>query len=113
MPIAPSPLAILIGNRLDNAIKFSPEGGQVRIMVMARRDHFLLHVLDSGPGIPAADRARVFDRFYRPLGQNEPGAGLGLSIVRRICDVYDADIELLDADNGAGLLVEVRFRRLI
>ncbi|MBK5970045.1 MULTISPECIES: ATP-binding protein [Thiorhodovibrio] len=123
--IPPSPLAILLGNLLDNAIKYSPAGGQVQVMVLARRDHLLLHVLDSGPGIPAANRARVFDRFYRPVGQSEPGAGLGLSIVRRICDLYDTDIELLDADagaetgtetgsdTGAGLLVEVRFRRLV
>jgi signal transduction histidine kinase len=143
--IPSSPLAILIGNLLDNAVKYSPTGGQVRVSVMARRAHLLLHVQDAGPGIPAAKRARVFDRFYRPVGQDEPGAGLGLSIVRRICDLYEADIELLDAtdgtdpvagpradpgaepgaeprahpgadsddDRGAGLLVEVRFLRLI
>ncbi|MTW20706.1 ATP-binding protein [Allochromatium palmeri] len=109
--IPPSLLAILIGNLLDNAIKFTQAGGQVRVIVIGRRDHLLLHVLDSGPGIPAADRTRVFDRFYRPVGQSEPGAGLGLSIVRRICDLFDVDIELLDTDSGSGLLVEVRFRR--
>ena len=109
--IPPSPLAILIGNLVGNAIKFTQAGGQVRVIVKGRRDHLLLHVLDSGPGIQPADRARVFDRFYRPVGQSEPGAGLGLSIVRRICDLYAADIDLLDADSGSGLLVEVRFRR--
>jgi len=107
----PSPLSILIGNLLDNAIKFSRKGGEVRVIVLARRDHLLLHVIDSGSGIPAADRARVFDRFYRPVGERRPGAGLGLSIVRRICDLYDADIELLDAEGGSGLLVELRFHR--
>jgi signal transduction histidine kinase len=109
--IPPSLLAILIGNLLGNAIKFTQADGQVRVIVKGRRDHLLLHVLDSGPGIQPADRARVFDRFYRPVGQSEPGAGLGLSIVRRICDLYAADIDLLDADSGSGLLVEVRFRR--
>ena len=109
--IPPAPLAILIGNVLDNAIKFTPAGGQVRVSVMARSHHLLLQVLDSGPGIPAVDRERVFDRFYRPIGQSEPGAGLGLSIVRRIIDLYDADIELLDAETGSGLLVEVSFHR--
>lgn len=111
--IPPSPLAILIGNLLDNAIKFSPTNGQVQIMVLARRDHLLLQVLDSGPSIQVADRARVFDRFYRTVGEKALGAGLGLSIVRRICDLYGAEIELLDADSGTGLLVEVRFRRLV
>ncbi|MBK1723000.1 ATP-binding protein [Thiocystis violacea] len=110
--LSPAPLSILIGNLLDNAIKFTPAGGKVQVVVAARRGHLLLHVTDSGPGIPAADRERVFDRFYRPIGQGEPGAGLGLSSVRRICDLYHADIEVLDTDTGQGLLVEVRFRRM-
>lgn len=113
LDIPPSPLGILVGNLIDNAIKFSPPDQQVRVSVLARSDHCLLQVEDAGPGVPAADRARVFDRFYRQVGQQEPGAGLGLSIVRRICDLYDGKIELLDPDTGSGLLVEVRFRRLV
>lgn len=110
--IPPAPLAILVANLLDNAIKFTAYGGQARITVKPRREQVVLCVEDSGPGIPAKDRARVFDRFYRAAGQTAPGAGLGLSIARRICDLYDADIELLDAETSAtGLLVEVRFRR--
>ncbi|NEX21643.1 two-component sensor histidine kinase [Thiorhodococcus mannitoliphagus] len=110
--IPPAPLGVLIANLLDNAVKFTPAGGQVRVTIAARREHVLLGVEDSGPGISVEDRARVFDRFYRSAGQAEPGAGLGLSIVRRICDIYDADIELLEAETSlAGLLVEVRFRR--
>ncbi|NEV62185.1 ATP-binding protein [Thiorhodococcus minor] len=111
--LPPAPLAVLVANLLDNAIKFTPPGGQVRVSIKARREHAFLSVEDSGPGISAKDRARVFDRFYRAAGQTAPGAGLGLSIVRRICDIYGLDIELLGAETGAtGLLVEVRFRRL-
>ncbi|WP_242445548.1 ATP-binding protein [Chromatium okenii] len=49
---------------------------------------------------------RVFDRFYRPAGQTEAGAGLGLAIVQRICELHDAEIELLDAEPKPGLLVK-------
>jgi signal transduction histidine kinase len=104
-------LAILVGNLLDNALKFTPAGGRIGVAVSARRQRILLRVTDSGRGIPVVDRMRVFDRFYRPAGQVEPGAGLGLSIVRRICELHDAEIELLDAEGGSGLLVEVSFRK--
>ena len=110
--IAPEVLAILVGNLLDNAIKYSPAGGRVVVTVGARRDGVLLRVEDAGRGIPVKDRTRVFDRFYRPAGQSEPGAGLGLAIVRRICELHDAGIELLDAEDGPGLRVEVRFRKV-
>lgn len=110
--IAPGVLAILVGNLLDNAIKYSSAGGRVAVAVSARRDGVLLRVEDTGRGIPVEDRTRVFDRFYRPAGESEPGAGLGLAIVRRICELHDAEIELLDAEDGPGLRVEVRFRKV-
>ncbi|UHD17040.1 ATP-binding protein [Thiocapsa bogorovii] len=110
--VAADSLAILIGNLLDNAIKFSPAGGRVSVTVSALRDGVLLCVEDAGRGIPPADRTRVFNRFYRPAGQTESGAGLGLAIVRRICELHDAGIELLDARDGPGLRVEVRFRKV-
>ncbi|MBK1717844.1 ATP-binding protein [Thiocystis violacea] len=109
--ISPGTLSILVGNLLDNAIKYTPEGGRVGVSLGVRRERILLWVRDSGRGIPAADRARVFDRFYRPAGQAESGAGLGLAIVRRICERHGAEIELLDAEDGSGLLVEVTFHR--
>jgi signal transduction histidine kinase len=55
----------------------------------------------------------VTERFYRRPGQADPGAGLGLSIVRRICELYGAELVLLDGEDGIGLLVEVRFRPVV
>ena len=108
--IDPSALGVLVSNLLENAIKYTPEGGRVRISAMTRGGRVALQVADSGPGIPAADRERVLERFYRRDGQSAPGAGLGLSIVRRICELYGAEISLLDGENGGGLSVEVTFR---
>ncbi|WP_295400483.1 ATP-binding protein [uncultured Thiocystis sp.] len=109
--VAHGTLAILAGNLLDNALKFTPAGGRIGVAISVRRERILLRVEDSGRGIPAADRLRVFDRFYRPAGQAEPGAGLGLAIVRRICELHGVEIELLDPEDGQGLLVEVAFRK--
>ena len=108
--IDPSALGVLVSNLLENAIKYTPEGGRVRISAMTRGGRVALQVADSGPGIPAADRERVLERFYRRDGQSASGAGLGLSIVRRICELYGAEISLLDGENGGGLSVEVTFR---
>ena len=108
--VDPSALGVLVSNLLDNAIKFSPEGGRVRISVNPRRDLVVLHVADSGSGIPAEDRGRVLERFYRRNGRTVPGAGLGLSIVQRICEIYGAELSFRDGDDGQGSCVEVVFR---
>jgi signal transduction histidine kinase len=108
--VDPSALGVLVCNLLDNAIKYSPEGGWVRIGAMSPGGRVVLQVVDSGPGIPAVDRARVLERFYRRDGTSVPGAGLGLSIVQRICALYGAKISLGDGDDGQGLCVEVTFR---
>ncbi|MBK1641473.1 two-component sensor histidine kinase [Chromatium okenii] len=109
--VAPAALTVLLGNLLDNALKFTPAGGRVTVAVQARRERVVLRVEDSGRGIAPGDQMRVFDRFYRPAGQTEAGAGLGLAIVQRICELHDAEIELLDAAPKPGLLVEVNFRK--
>jgi signal transduction histidine kinase len=76
----------------------------------------VLSVVDNGPGVPAAARGRVFERFYREAGPDdgsrETGSGLGLSIVRRIADAHGATIELADGPDGKGLAVRVRFPRV-
>jgi two-component system sensor histidine kinase QseC len=108
--IHPSVLDILIRNLVANAIKYTPAGGWVRVGVDTSGEQVLLRVADSGPGIPAAERTRIFERFYRSGGKSAPGAGLGLSIVRRICELYGAAIRLRDGEGGLGLTVEVTFR---
>ncbi len=98
---------ILVSNLINNAIKYTPDGGTIEVRVARRDDEILLEVADSGPGIPAEDRERVFERFYRRERGRVPGSGLGLSIVKRIADIQSARIELGESELG-GLLVTVR-----
>jgi len=104
-------VAVLIRNLVDNAIRYTPEGGEVEVIVDQDEatGEVILRVADNGPGIPAEDRERVFQRFFRRLGTKSPGTGLGLSIVSRIADLHDARIELGEAHLG-GLLVSVYFK---
>lgn len=103
-------LAVLLRNLLDNAVRYTPAGGVVRVVVDASPQGPQLTVTDSGPGIPEADRARVFERFHRGLGHGEEGSGLGLSIAQRIADLHGARIALVAGDHGQGLRVSVHFR---
>ena len=105
-------LAILLRNLVDNAVRYTPPGGAVRVSIAKNPDGVTLTVRDSGPGIPAEERQRVFDRFYRVLGNEAPGSGLGLSIVKRIADLHRAELSLADGEGGHGLTVTVRFPRL-
>jgi signal transduction histidine kinase len=98
-------LRILLRNLVDNAIRYTPAGGQVMVSITERT----LSVTDTGPGIPAAERERVFDRFHRLAGQEKEGSGLGLSIVARIAERHGAKIRLTDGEGGVGLRVEVEF----
>jgi two-component system, OmpR family, sensor kinase len=68
-------------------------------------------VLDTGPGIPPEERARVFDRFYRGAAAAGSGSGLGLAIVREIANRHGATVELRDRDDGQGFCVRVQFNR--
>jgi signal transduction histidine kinase len=95
---------------LDNAIKFTPAGGEVRLRVVASDGRVTLVVEDSGIGIPSDQMPRVFDRFYRgdPARGRSEGAGLGLSIARWIANAHRAEIEI-DSPPARGTRVEVRF----
>ncbi|SMP49820.1 ATP-binding protein [Noviherbaspirillum suwonense] len=103
-------LRILLRNLLDNAIRYTPEGGRVDVSVARQQEALLLAVDDSGPGIPPDERERAFQRFYR--GQREAGdgigSGLGLAIVAGIAARHGAAVALLDSALG-GLRVELRF----
>ncbi len=103
-------LRVLVRNLLDNAVKYTPAGGRVEVAVQPEGNSLVLSVEDSGPGIPAAERERVFDRFYRVPGATEsaPGTGLGLPIVRAVAQRHGATVRLDDSASG-GLRVEVRF----
>ncbi|WP_394787205.1 sensor histidine kinase [Rhodoferax sp.] len=105
----PALLDALAANLLDNALRYTQEGGCVTLGVR-RLDGFIeLWVEDNGPGIPAEARSRVFERFYRVAHDTE-GTGLGLAIVQEIARAFHAGITLLPNPHAAhGLLVTVRF----
>ncbi|BBC34394.1 Histidine kinase [Streptomyces graminofaciens] len=100
----PSTLERAIVNILDNAVKFSPEGGSIEVAL----DAGVLTVRDHGPGIPADELPHVFDRFWRsPSARALPGSGLGLSIVARTVEQAGGEVALSRADGG-GTLATVR-----
>ena len=101
-------LRTLISNLVENSIRYTPGPGRVDIAVNVEDGQPLFTVSDSGPGIPAEERERVFDRFYRRAESAEPGSGLGLAIVRVIADRHGASVELGESPLG-GLQVYVRF----
>jgi len=90
----PIRLRQMIGNLLENAIKYTPAGGRVTIEAESEDHQIILRVTDSGPGIPPADQPYLFDKFYRGSNvvQDSPGTGLGLSIVKSIVDHHDGRI---------------------
>ena len=107
----------LINNLVDNALRYTPENGTVTVRLRAAEEAVVLDVEDTGPGIPAAERQLVFERFYRVLGTGVDGSGLGLSIVREIVEQHDASVSIANnprAVDGAlpGTLVSVTFRHL-
>jgi len=98
----------LVRNLLDNAIRYTPEGGRVDLAVSQDGPHAILEVEDSGVGIPVAERQRVLDPFYRVLGSEQIGSGLGLSIASTVAQRLGGRLELLDATQFAqGLKVRV------
>jgi two-component system, OmpR family, sensor kinase len=103
--VDPSLIDQLLWNLIDNAVKFSPVGGAVRTEVTAGADHIEVTVQDTGPGIRAEDRERIFDRFYRAdpartHSTESPGTGLGLAIVRAIARAHGGDVVADDAPGG-------------
>ncbi len=103
----------LLANLLDNAIRYNRPGGTVTVRVTGPPEAPRLEVEDDGPGIPEAERGRVFERFYRlPRGGEaaRTGSGLGLAIVRALAERLGAEVGLRDRADGPGLLVVVTFR---
>lgn len=108
----PESLRILVRNLLDNAIKYSPEGGRIDLEIRAVNGAAELMVDDSGPGIDVEHRERVFDRFYRINDTQKTGSGLGLAIAKSVADRHHADLNLAHSTRLGGLRVIVRFPAL-
>ena len=102
-------LHVLIRNLVDNAIRYTPIGGIIKVLIFNKSDAIILQVIDNGSGIPDKLRARVFERFFRVLGTNAQGSGLGLAIVEQIAKLHKGSIALDTPEEGTGLQVEVRF----
>ena len=102
----------MVGNLLDNAIRYTQRGGHVTVRVAAETGRVVLSVEDNGPGIPTDEREHVFERFHRVLGTGAEGCGLGLAIVREIAQAHNAEVRLTAGVNGAGTLVSIAFPRV-
>lgn len=102
-------LKILVGNLVDNAIRYTPEGGKIDVTLGNGSSGLVLSVKDSGPGIPIGDRERIFERFFRVAGNEVQGSGLGLAIVKQIAQRHGATVEVINEENEAGAIFSVRF----
>jgi len=96
-----------LSNLIDNAIKYTPENGNIGLRLEEIEDSVKLQVWDSGIGIPKAEREKVFQRFYRVAhSRSLPGNGLGLNLVSAVVGMHRGTIAL--TDNNPGLCVEIK-----
>jgi signal transduction histidine kinase len=108
----PELLTLLFANLIENAIQHCPPGIAITCSVVDNADHIVASVFDTGPGIPVAERENVQRRLYRlEKSRTTPGSGLGLSLVRVIAELHQAQVTLADNNpvNGTGLVVEIAF----
>ena len=106
----PDALKQVFSNLIGNAIKFTPENGQIRIRLIKFGDRIVLEISDTGIGIPEKEKDKVFDKFYRVYrpGLEIKGTGLGLSIVKEILDAHEAQIEI-ESEENKGTTFRVNF----
>lgn len=102
-------LVELLNNILDNALRYTPDGGRIIVRALNMAGRPMFEVEDSGPGIPASMRAEAFERFKRLPNAQEGGSGLGLAIVQGIARQHHASIELSRSSLGTGLCLRVVF----
>jgi two-component system, OmpR family, sensor histidine kinase TctE len=102
-------LTEMLNNLIDNAIRYTPEGGHITVGVKLTRQGTELSVEDNGPGIEPQHRERVFERFYRILGSGQSGSGLGLSIVAEVAKRHGAELKLDTGSNGTGTRISLHF----
>jgi two-component system sensor histidine kinase QseC len=109
LPLHVESLAALVDNLISNAIKYSPEDGTIEVGLAPHAQGCTLRIADRGPGIAPALRRKVFERFYRIPGQDQPGSGLGLAIAERAAERNRATIRFEDRDGSPGLCAIVEF----
>jgi len=102
-------ICILVRNLVDNAISYTPSKGEVSVKIYKSDNHMMLEVSDNGPGISKNLHKRVFERFYRVVGNKAPGSGLGLAIAKQIVDLHRGSIKLSKPAKHSGLIVTIHF----
>ena len=104
-------IGIMLRNLTDNAIRYTPNNGNVLVELYQDDEQTVISVIDNGPGIAKELRDRVFERFYRVLeeGYKNSGSGLGLAIVEQIVSIHQAYLDLKTPENGQGLQIDVTF----
>ena len=107
--VDPQRIKQVAANLVSNALRYTPADGVVTLKLDRAGSSLLLQVEDNGPGIPAADRTRVFERFCRLQTDGSTGSGLGLAIVQEIASALGAEVGLSDPETGPGLVVTVAF----
>jgi signal transduction histidine kinase len=106
VPADPVLLAQALGNLIDNALKYAPEGGTIEILVRRRGGGAEIAVADNGPGIAEAEKAKVVERFYRgDSSRGTPGSGLGLSLAQAVAKLHGSTLELTDRNPGLCVLL--------
>jgi two-component system sensor histidine kinase QseC len=103
----PQMLEIVLRNLVDNALRYCPDGSRIDVAASRRGERDVLVVRDDGPGVDEASRQRLSERFFRVLGHDRQGSGLGLSIVRRIADLHGARLTFGPGIDGRGLAVSL------
>lgn len=101
-------LTILVKNIVENAIRYTPDGGLIEVTLCEKQNRILLSISDSGPGIPVDEQSQVFQRFYRAKNHVQEGSGLGLAMVQRIAELHHARI-LLGKSKLGGLRLDIFF----
>ncbi|MNG99241.1 Swarming motility regulation sensor protein RssA [compost metagenome] len=99
-------LDLMFGNLIDNAVRYTPAGGEIAVVITAEGNRVRVDIRDSGPGIPTAALSRLCERFFRVNPQQGDGVGLGMAIVRRIAELHGADLDVHNRPHG-GLEVSI------
>ncbi len=101
-------MQLLLRNAVDNALRYTPEGGEVTVQIRNENGDAILEVIDNGPGIPEQELERVFDAFYRLPDNTQVGSGLGLAIARSIAEQFKGTVSLRNRTSQKGLVFTYR-----
>ena len=101
-------LRVIVSNALENALKYTPKGGEVTLRLLSDGNGDVIEVVDNGPGIPISERERVLDAFYRVPGADGEGSGLGLAIAREAAIRLGGIVSLHERCGGTGLVFRYR-----